>query len=157
LLYAGFSPTNFKTHRICYRVRDYQIQAYPTTFFINTGGEIFNVQVGSMTYAQFESILTSVVEARPKPPVNPMEETPTEVVLPQASLQGCVTAGALNVRPIPAKEAAAIDWFYQDECYWFKGRSPDGQWLCLDDRPGWVSAKWISLEGDIESLPVVEE
>jgi hypothetical protein len=137
--------------------RNYQIQAYPTSFFIDKSGLIFHVQVGSMVYEQFENIIKSVVEVSPKPPFANGEITPTQSPSLQTPLKGCVTAGALNVRPSPSKEVAAIDWLYKNECYWFRGRTSDNQWLRLNTEPGWVSAKWIQLEGDIASLPVVEE
>ena len=147
-------------------LRTYRIRAYPTSVFIDTNGVIFDIHVGTMNYQQFESILTGkgeilaqptrvYAEATLTPPPQPTS-TSTSTQPSSGKLQGCVTAQALNVRPAPSKEEPAIDWFYEDECFWFRGRTSDSQWLRLDADSGWVSSKWIRLEGDISSLPVVD-
>jgi peroxiredoxin len=135
----------------------YGIRAYPSTFFVDRDGFIFHVVVGSMTQSVIEDILGEKINLE----ISPGQEniSPSQTPAQQlSSIEGCVSAGALNVRTGPSKESEVVDWVYQDECYLFDARSSDSTWLRLastwQGKGKWVSAKYIILKEQIDRLPI---
>ena len=134
----------------------YGVRAYPSTFFIDRDGLIFHIVVGSMTQSIIEDILREYInlEISPEQENNPPSQTPVQL----SSIEGCVSAGALNVRTEPSLESEVADWLYRDECYLFDARSSDSYWLRLastwQGKGKWVSAKYIILKEQIDYLPI---
>ena len=140
----------------------YGIRAYPSTFFIDRDGIIFRIMVGTMTQSTIEDILGEQINSTTETGQEfiPPSQTPAQPSNRLSSIEGCVSAGALNVRTGPSLESAVADWVYRDECYLFEARSPDNHWLKLGNtwqgKGEWVSAKYIILKEQIDYLPILE-
>jgi hypothetical protein len=65
---------------------------------------------------------------------------------------------AANIRRGTSKDAPVIDSAKAGEVFTADGRSKDGAWLRvqLPDGVGWVSAPLVSVDGDVQTLSVVE-
>jgi peroxiredoxin len=136
----------------------YKIRAYPSTIFVDRDGFIFYIAVGSMAQSDIEDILREKIslEISSEQENNSPSQTPAQL----SSIEGCVSAGALNVRTEPSLESEVADWLYRDECYLFDARSSDSYWLRLastwQGKGKWVSAKYIILKEQIDYLPISE-
>lgn len=111
----------------------------------------------------------------------PSAATPTSLATPQTALpptatgtgagarteagsglEGCVTSASLNVRTRPSADGSIVDWYRNGKCYTFDGHTADLAWLRLsadkvkNGERLWVTAKFIQLKGDINTLPVVK-
>lgn len=134
----------------------YEVRAYPSTFFIDRDGSIFHIVVGSMTQSNIEDIIGEKIylEIGSEQENTSSTQTPAQA----AEIEGCVNAGALNVRTGPSLESEVVDWVYRDECYLFDARSSDSYWLRLastwQGKGKWVSAKYITLKEQIDHLPI---
>ena len=84
--------------------------------------------------------------------------TPTPV-----QLRACPNVASVNVRTGAGTGYRAIGYILEGDCVNVIGRSGAGDWLVIDDAPrpssdgGWVSASLMTIEGDIEGLPEVED
>ena len=71
-----------------------------------------------------------------------------------------VQADPLNVRAEPGPDSPVLALAAIGDRFMVKGRTADGAWLqvccVLDELRGWVSAAFVSTEGDIEQVPVLE-
>lgn len=136
----------------------YKIRAYPTTFFVDREGYIFHIAVGSMEQSMIEEVLREKISLQTAS--DQENAQPSQPPAPGSSVEGCVTAGALNVRIAPSRDSEIVDWVYRDECYLFEARSSDSGWLKLGStwqgKGQWVSAKYITLKASIDNLPVSE-
>jgi len=144
----------------------YRIRAYPSTYFIDGDGYIFHIMVGSMTESDIENIIDYKIDEKVSSAQEQDQESeqvsipPTQPPGQLSSIEGCVSAGALNVRTEPSMESEVVDWVYRDECYLFEARSSDSYWLRLANswlgKGKWVSAKYIVLKAPIDTLPISE-
>jgi hypothetical protein len=78
------------------------------------------------------------------------------VTLESNFLIGTVTAEALNVRSGPGANYATVGVLYKGDAVNVLARNQDGSWLSIakGDLKGWVSAKYVEVQGDISTLPV---
>ncbi|MBW7883726.1 MAG: SH3 domain-containing protein [Caldilineaceae bacterium] len=72
-----------------------------------------------------------------------------------------VTATSLRVRAAPSETAEVVAGVREGEQYRVIGRSSDGQWVQLavaraQSGTGWVSANFVTVEGDITDTVVTE-
>ena len=136
----------------------YKIRAYPTTFFVDREGVIFHIAVGSMEQSTIEEVLKEKLFLAADS--GQENAQPLQTHAPGSSIEGCVSAGALNVRSAPSRDSEIVDWVYRDECYLFEARSSDSGWLKLGStwqgKGQWVSAKYITLKASIDDLSISE-
>ena len=57
---------------------------------------------------------------------------------------GLVTAQTLNVRETPGANARIVGGLAQDAAVKIWGQTPAGDWLCIEEPCGWVSAEWVA-------------
>ncbi len=57
---------------------------------------------------------------------------------------GLVTATTLNVRETPGANAKVVGKLAQDAAVEIWGQTPAGDWLCIAEPCGWVSAEWVA-------------
>ncbi len=81
------------------------------------------------------------------------------VVPGQPTLTATVSIATLNFRASPSLTAPILAKLNQGASYPATGRTADNQWvrLSVDGGSGWVYAQYVSLSGDINTLPVVED
>lgn len=74
------------------------------------------------------------------------------------SLTVTVRAGPLNFRPRPTKSATRISMLHRGEQYTAIGRSADNIWVQLDVKGtiGWAMTEFLTLSGDINTLPITD-
>jgi hypothetical protein len=89
------------------------------------------------------------------PPPEALPRPPSETGMVE-SLTGTVTAEALNVRSGPGADYPAIGVVHKDDLLSITGRNEDGSWLEIakGDLAGWVSATYVSVIGDVSTLPM---
>ena len=72
-----------------------------------------------------------------------------------------ISATSLRVRAVPSDTAEVVAGAKQGETYKVIGISSDGSWIQIEidrapDGTGWVSASFVTLEGDITNIATVE-
>ncbi|NDJ74702.1 MAG: ABC transporter substrate-binding protein, partial [Chloroflexi bacterium] len=95
------------------------------------------------------------------PTPTPTPGPPTDTPAPTATLEGNyarVTVNRLNVRSGPGLEYDQIGQVEANELYEIIGRSPDFAWFTINfnGQVGWVSAEFVTVEGDLGSIPANE-
>lgn len=75
-----------------------------------------------------------------------------------SSLDGCTT-GDLRIRSGPSDTTETAGWVVEGVCLVFDGRDRDGVWVHIADgqetNSGWVVLRYVELEGDVSSLPLM--
>src|SRR5581483_2969651 len=92
----------------------------------------------------------------PQPTQAPTEEPqPTQAPKPVTA----TTTDVLNIRQGPARTTASLGKLQKGQTVTVVGRNGDGTWLQIQipDKTdlGWVSAEFVTIEGDINTVPVV--
>lgn len=102
---------------------------------------------------------TETVEFLPTRVEEPTQQ-PTEAPQPTAAPQvvTATTTDVLNIRQGPARTTPSLGKLKQGEQVTVVGRNGDGTWLQVE-RPdgagtGWVSAEFVTVSGDVNTLPV---
>lgn len=101
---------------------------------------------------------TVIIEATEAPPAT---DVPTEAPQPTAAPQGvtAVATDVLNIRQGPVRTTASLGKLQKGQQVTVVGRNGDGTWLQIQipDKTdlGWVSAEFVTVTGDTNSLPVV--
>lgn len=84
-------------------------------------------------------------------------ETMTEDAVTESNAMATVATRSLRVRQEPNETSEVIAGIAEGETYRVVGLSSDGQWVQLaiesaPDGAGWVSANFVTVEGDITNL-----
>jgi hypothetical protein len=92
----------------------------------------------------------------PKPTTEPTQEPqPT----PEPKPVTATTSDVLNIRQGPARTTASLGKLPKGTTVTVVGRNGDGTWLQIQipekSDLGWVSAEFVTVDGDVNSLPVV--
>lgn len=66
----------------------------------------------------------------------------------------CVTAEALNIRSGPGKDFVSTGYLRKGDCIELFARNIEGTWAKAER--GWVSTYYLSFEGDLNQLPVLD-
>lgn len=136
----------------------YQVASLPVTVFIGKDGRISHVKTDPLSEEELVAITEEMLGNSPisaTPTTEVVEATATPVVL-----EGCVTASVLNVRTGPSTDFAVVSTLSEGECLTFNARNEEATWVRLDREQladgsfQWVSAEYVELEGDINSLPI---
>ncbi len=100
---------------------------------------------------------TQLVSPTPTLTVSP---TPMSTALPEGMLVGVVTARGLNVRAGPGIEYTRLGAVAGGTKLILSGRNESGTWVRGrvegEDLKGWLSAKYMRIDGDVMTLPVLE-
>lgn len=87
--------------------------------------------------------------------------TPTKIVptwTPRAvRLDACVTNETIRIRKGPGTDFEAIGGLVSGTCMTILGRNRDASWVYMaseDDKQGWVAAWLLTIEGNVNSVPV---
>lgn len=102
---------------------------------------------------------TETVELQPTEETQPTEAATAEPQpTPEPQVVTAVTTDVLNIRAGPARTTASLGKLQKGQQVTVLGRNGDGTWLQIE-RPdgagqGWVSAEFVTLNGDINTLPV---
>lgn len=115
------------------------------------------------TETEIAVLPTETVELQPTEEQQPTEE-PQATPVPQPTAGPkqvtATTTDVLNIRQGPARTTTAIGKLPSGTTVTVVGRNADGSWLQIQipekDQLGWVSADFVTVEGDVNSLPVVE-
>ncbi|MBI4671438.1 MAG: SH3 domain-containing protein [Chloroflexi bacterium] len=90
----------------------------------------------------------------PKPTVAPTEVPPT----PEPQPVTAVATDVLNIRQGPARTTPSLGKLQKGQSVTVVGRNGDASWLQIQipDKTdlGWVSAEFVTVNGDVNSLPV---
>ncbi|MFQ5594641.1 MAG: SH3 domain-containing protein [Anaerolineae bacterium] len=90
----------------------------------------------------------------------PVELEATPTILPVDMLSAVVTARGLNVRTGPGIEYARLGAVAGETELSLTGRNEDGTWVRgraeEENLEGWLSAKYMRIDGDVNALPVLE-
>ncbi|MCX6030799.1 MAG: SH3 domain-containing protein [Chloroflexi bacterium] len=101
-------------------------------------------------------IPTATVTASP-PPTPTAIPTATATATPTAQPKAAVNTDRLNVRAGPGLDFVVFAVVEAGQTYTIVGRNAAGAWLqicCVSaNQPGWVSADWVVVQGDVKSLP----
>lgn len=103
---------------------------------------------------------TATVELPPTRAPRPTQ-APTEVPPPTEApkVVTATTTEVLNIRQGPARTTASLGKLPKGTTVTAVGRNGDGTWLQIQipdsSDLGWVSAEFVTIEGDINTLPVV--
>lgn len=86
------------------------------------------------------------------------EATPEPQPSPQPVVVTAMATDVLNIREGPARTTASLGKLQPNQQVTVVGRNGDGTWLQID-RPdgagaGWVSAEFVTVTGDVNTLPV---
>lgn len=84
-------------------------------------------------------------------------ETMTEAAMTESTAMATVATRSLRVRQAPNEASEVVAGIAEGETYEVVGLSADGQWVQLaiesaPDGAGWVSANFVTVEGDITNL-----
>lgn len=128
------------------------------------GGNAANaVPTDEPTQEVTEVLPTATVELVPTSPPNPTEQVTAE---PQPTTGAAQTVTAtttdiLNIRSGPARTNASVGKLPAGQQVTVVGRNGDGTWLQIQipnkTDLGWVSADFVTVTGDVNTLPVVNE
>ncbi len=93
--------------------------------------------------------------------ITKINSSPTQTNATGQTLEGCTTGNMrIRAKPNDDKATLTVGWLVKDTCLIFDGRDQLGVWLHIapgqSASEGWVVLKYIDLEGDIVSLPVLE-
>jgi peroxiredoxin len=143
----------------------YGARSIPRSFFIDANGIIRTVRVGSLDEDQItEAVDNLMIYAYQPPeptaaaPVPEAQETQPQTVV---GIEGCVNIRAACVRSGPGKDYLCVSNLALNTCVPFDARTADSLWLRLN-RPGsdgnqaWIASEFITLNGEINGLPVSE-
>lgn len=134
----------------------YKVRNFPAAFFIDRNGVITDVQNQVMKAEDLEQMAQKILATVSIQPTVTATTPPAAVT----SLEGCVTADALNVRDAPNTEGTAVRLLTNAECTQFDARNADSTWLRLaepqENPRQWVSAQYVEIKGQITDLPVGE-
>ncbi|MCC9075431.1 SH3 domain-containing protein [Litorilinea aerophila] len=100
----------------------------------------------------------ALLEQAGNSPAESTEQMPAVEVEPA---RATVATRSLRVREAPSTESEMIAGVKEGETYDVLAISSDGAWIQLaipsaPDGKGWVSANFVTLEGDITNIPTVE-
>ncbi len=111
------------------------------------------------------ALLSACGNASPSPTVTVAPEAalsltpdPTETYIPETrTMSGCVITNSLRVREAPSTQSKVITGLTRGECVEVHGADIDRTWAAIrvDGQVGWVSLKYLSLEGDPAELPTL--
>lgn len=78
--------------------------------------------------------------------------------IPTVALPATVKAGPLYFRPLPNRTSGNIAMLHQHEQYVALGRSADNVWIQLEvgEILGWSMSEYLTISGDINTLPVTD-
>lgn len=105
---------------------------------------------------------TETVELEPTVEEQPTQEEPTPEpdVTNEPQPVTATTTDVLNIRQGPGTTNRALGKLPQGTTVTVVGKNDDGSWLQIQipDKPdrGWVSAQFVTVEGDLNAVPVVE-
>lgn len=105
------------------------------------------------------------------PPTSTKMPTRAKTVKPSPTpkpitLNGCVNASSLRVRSGPGTDSKILNSLARGTCILIVGRNADMDWvfvtykvegLSVDSLPGWVSAEYLDIDGNVNQLPIVGE
>ncbi|GEM_PF-6285148 len=95
-----------------------------------------------------------VLSPSPSPPSAP---SPTPARAPQEELSGTVVVRALNVRRGPGTSFAVVSRLRFGDPVVAVARNAQGDWVLVrltGDRTGWVAARYLEWQRDVDTLPV---
>jgi cytochrome c biogenesis protein CcmG, thiol:disulfide interchange protein DsbE len=145
----------------------YKVRNAPAAYYLDRDGVVRQVRTKAVSADEVDRLALEILSSSATLP------TPTGEAMagpsapsggsggPNTTMEGCITASALNVRTGPGVDNPALSLLREGECQKFDGRSVDSGWLRLDDpsdsgQRRWVSAEYVDLEGEIEALPPIE-
>lgn len=144
------------------------VNSAPSAFFVDEEGKISKVVLNPENSEQITGLVQAITGGMvlPEPPraaaASPTPGPTPEPAETQPSVEGCVTALILNTRTGPGIEFPAAGGLPARDCQILDAQSPDGKWLRLADQFSeggdrlWVSAEFMTLNSDKDSLPVAE-
>ncbi len=89
-----------------------------------------------------------------------LEETPETAELvptPQGTIQAVISTGYLNLRSGPGVAFTFLGSYPNETEIKVLGRAPGSEWLRVelqDGKTGWMSAAYLTLQGDIKQIPL---
>jgi hypothetical protein len=130
-------------------------------FLTGGGGTASDQPTEEPTEEVVEVLPTETVELEPTPELEPTEEfTPEPTPEPAPVEVTATTTDVLNIRQGPARTTASLGKLPQGTTVTVVGRNEDNSWLQIQipetANLGWVSAEFVTISGDVNSLPVVQ-
>jgi hypothetical protein len=101
-------------------------------------------------------------------PVTP-SHTPTSTIPPPTStivisptplvLSGCAGKFSVRVRNIPSTNTEILGGILPGKCVSVMGRTGDSKWVWIKygGLTGWVAVEYLSIDGEVEQLPIVPD
>lgn len=129
-------------------------------FLLGPGG---SGQVQGVAATPTETKPAATETAKPTATVKPTSTPEPEPEQVTEGMEGCITIRVLNVRIGPGLDYPAAGGLGKGECVQFDARSADNQWLRVYGRVAergdrlWASAYYVTLNGDVNDLPVPNE
>jgi Tol biopolymer transport system component len=82
---------------------------------------------------------------------------PTSGVMARPVTSGVITTARLNMRSQPDPEAYIVARISLNDTVGIVGRNPEGSWVLVDifGRAGWVNADYVTIDGGVGALPVL--
>lgn len=104
---------------------------------------------------------TATVELEPTAEPEPTEAPPpTEEPTPVPQPVSATTTDVLNIREGPDRTTKSLGKLQQGTTVTVVGRNADNSWLHIQipesTNTGWVSAQFVTVTGDLNSLPIIE-
>lgn len=108
-----------------------------------------------------EVLPSPTVELEPTQPPEPTEApTPEPTPSPEPQIVTATTTEVLNIRQGPSRTMALLGKLPKGTTVTVVGRNDDNSWLQIQipekSELGWVSAEFVTINGDVNTLPVVQ-
>ncbi len=126
---------------------------------------VFSV-IGVLILIAVVSSLSSGSSSVPTPTPKRVPLLPTHTITPphvatptlgSISLNACVKSGSIRIRRGPGTQYEAFDGLASGNCMSILGRNQDSSWVYMtseDNKTGWVAARLLTIEGDINKVSV---
>lgn len=131
-----------------------QVQAEVTLL---NGPHTFKVEYRELTSTAF-LFLTWTPPAAQNPVLSPTGGSVAPAP-PAGAITATVNVARLNVRTAPSTDSNVITTISRGQTYPATGRSGDNAWvrLTVSGQEGWSAARFLTLSGDINALPVIQD